>query len=180
MRINMKNKVSLAYIKLIIQNQLFDFQKLIMHEMEKKEMFRNEVSEWLDMDKYLEVLKVMETSYGTHALFNLGKRIGERIRVPAKINSLILAINHLDKILREYHQSDYLIRYRVLYVDYSTKEILVKASSPYPCYFERGIFYAFCKRFKPDEAKLLNVELSNNQPGKSEDKYISYYKIIWL
>ncbi len=136
-------------------------------------------NKWFNLQNYLEVLKEVSTRYGANTLFNVGVAIGDGVPIPlgTPLESVLAA---WDAAYRSHHRGGYLGDIRLLSFDYQAKKAVVTCHDPYPCHFERGIATAFARKFKPEDAGFVDVELDKSKPSRLDGADSSCYVITWL
>jgi hypothetical protein len=65
--------------------------------------------------------------------------------------------------------------------DYNQKLRLasMECKNPYPSDFDKGIIATMCRKFKPGDALVVNVELDKNEPSRINGADQCTYKISW-
>ncbi len=136
-------------------------------------------NKWFNLQNYLDVLKEISTRYGASTLFNVGVAIGEGAPSSSEI-TLESALSAWDALYRAHHRHAYRGYIKLLSFDYQAKQAVVEVKTPYPCHFERGIATALSRKFRPQDAGFIDVQLDKSKPSRLDGADSSFYVIFWL
>lgn len=139
-----------------------------------------QTSGWFAQQNFLNSYKEVGKNLGPHMLFNIGKSLFESLSFPDEIVLLEDALRSLDDILQQNHREGQNGYYRLLNFDRRKKEASIECKNPYPCYLDRGILTGLSRKFKPQDATLINVQLDTNQPHRLIGAESSIYSILWV
>ena len=139
-----------------------------------------QTSDWFAQQKFLNCYKEVGKNLGPHILFNMGKALFESLSFPDEVTHLEDALQNLDTITQQSHRQVQEGYYRLLSFDRHKKEAQVECKNPYPCYLDRGILTGLSRKFKPQDATLINVQLDTHQPDRLIGAESSTYSILWM
>ncbi|MDD4964850.1 MAG: hypothetical protein PHI11_13125 [Gallionella sp.] len=134
---------------------------------------------WFNLQNYLDVLKEVSTRYGANTLFNVGVAIGEGAPSSPE-TTLQSALAAWDALYRSHHHNAYLGYIKLLSFDNQAKKAVVEVKTPYPCHFERGLATALARKFKPQDAGFIDVQLDKSKPSRLDGADSSFYVIYWI
>ncbi|MDD4962652.1 MAG: hypothetical protein PHI11_01895 [Gallionella sp.] len=135
---------------------------------------------WHPQQGWLSTLKEVSVRYGSNTLFNVGISIGNDVPFPPEF-TLEAAYSAWEGAYRSHHRNGYLMGYiKLLSFDYQAKKAVIECKNPYPCHFERGIATAFARKFKPQDAGFIDVQLDKNKKSRLDGADSSFYVITWL
>ncbi|MDD4962653.1 MAG: hypothetical protein PHI11_01900 [Gallionella sp.] len=134
---------------------------------------------WFNLQNYLDVFKEISMRYGPNTLFNVGLAVGDSIPFPPEA-TLEAVLTGWDSGYRSHHRNATLGYIKLLSFDYQAKKAVVEVKTSYPCHFARGMTMGFARRFKPQDAGFIDVELDKSKPSHLDGADSSFFVITWL
>lgn len=135
---------------------------------------------WHHQQGWLNALKEVSVRYGPSTLFNVGFSIGNDVPFPPEF-TLEAAYSAWEDAYRSHHRKGYLMGYiKLLSFDYQAKKAVVECKNAYSSHFERGIATAFARKFKPQDAGFIDVQLDTSKPSRLDGADSCFYVITWL
>ncbi|MDD4962655.1 MAG: hypothetical protein PHI11_01910 [Gallionella sp.] len=135
---------------------------------------------WFKVQGLLDVLKEISTNYGPNTLFHIGVTVFERFALPPHITDLESALKLIAVAYREHHRNGRIGYVELRSFDVQAKKAVIEYCNPYPCHFERGIVTACARKYKPQDAHFIDVQLDKDKPSRLDGADSSFYVITWF
>lgn len=129
--------------------------------------------EWYNLQKWLNVLKLVYAKYGAFTLLTLGKSVCEDFPEGETID-LETAFTLLDSGYKCNHRNGDIGWLELIEFNQETRTALLKSYSPYPPEFGKGVILGIMRKFKPDKGAVPDITIENTEIPVS---YI--YRISW-
>lgn len=133
---------------------------------------------WVNLDKWINSLKVIEKSFGPNTLFMIGKKVPEIIQFPkldfeSAMNSINMSYlgthKNLDKTINYYK-----------FTRKGDKAATVICTNPYPSDFDRGLISGLSRKFPPTNAKgIVDVQLDETKPSRKTGGTSCTFNLTW-
>ncbi len=129
--------------------------------------------QWYNLQKWLNVLKLVYTKYGAFTLLTLGKSVSEDFPEGGTID-LKTALSLMDAGYRFNHRNGDIGGLELTEFDTEMRTAVLKSHSPYPPEFGKGVILGIMRKFKPDKGAVPDIIVEDT------DIPLSYtYRISW-
>ncbi|WP_207423113.1 hypothetical protein [Desertivirga brevis] len=127
--------------------------------------------QWYSFQTWLNALAEAAETYGPNTIFTLGKGIADSIENISSFQDLIAAQSAGFQMV--HHKGD-AGSSELLAIDQERRTATMKARSPYPPDYYRGIIIASLRKFKPCMGAVPKVNVES-----TDDPSINIYHITW-
>ncbi|WP_027002650.1 hypothetical protein [Hugenholtzia roseola] len=134
---------------------------------------------WYPQAAWLSAFHRIGEKFGSNTLFAIGKAIPESAIFPKEINDLESALHSIGIAYQMNHRNGEIGYYKLAAYNADLKIAIMECKNPYPSEFDRGIITSMARRFKPEGAFLMKVELDPNLPSRLHGAESCTYRISW-
>ncbi|NJL12855.1 MAG: hypothetical protein HC913_07560 [Microscillaceae bacterium] len=135
--------------------------------------------QWYSQESWLNAFKEIGEKYGANTLFAIGKAIPDNAQFPPDIDNLEKALSSIDIAYHMNHQGGEIGYYHLIDFQSEYRFAKMECKNPYPSNFDKGIITAIARKFKPDTAIVVQVELDENYPSRLNGSESCTYKVSW-
>lgn len=129
--------------------------------------------QWYNLQKWLNVLKLVYTKYGAFTLLTLGKSVSEDFPEGGTID-LKTALSLMDAGYRFNHRNGDVGGLELTGFDKEKRTAVFNSHSPYPPEFGKGVILGIMRKFKPDKGAVPEIIIENTETPLSYTYHISW------
>jgi len=134
---------------------------------------------WYSQQTWLDTFRDIGEQFGPNTLFAIGKAIPENAIFPPNIIDLQGALAVIDVAYHMNHTEGEIGYYKLLEFNQGLRMAIMECKNPYPSDFDRGIITTMARKFKPDDAIVVKVELDANKPSRLNGAESCHYIVTW-
>lgn len=134
---------------------------------------------WYPMQTYLDFFRDLAAPDTINAMFDLvsiGQKIPETILLPPDIQTIHDIMSMYDQAYQMNHRGGKAGNWH--YTRLGDREIKMVAEKPYPDDFDYGAMFSFCRKYKPEDARLT-VRIDESQPVRKLGGATTTFMIKW-
>jgi len=162
-----------------IVSAMAGFEAIAQQLFRKNGIVDVEPGKWYSQQNWLNVFRDIKDKLGDKSLLVIGKAIQENANFPSEIDNLEKALNSINVAYHMNHRGGEIGYYRLISYDSNAQAAIMECKNPYPSHFDRGIITAMARKFKPETALTINVELDTNSPTRLKGADSCTYIIDW-
>lgn len=154
-------------------------QNEMLQILEESGIVAPKQGQWYSQKSWLDAFKKIAEKYGQNTLFSIGKAIPENAQFPPGLDTLEKALSSIDIAYHMNHRGGEIGNYKLISYTAEKQEAIMECKNPYPSEFDRGIITTIARKFKPQEAAAVFVQLSTNHPTRNSGAESCHYILTW-
>ena len=136
-----------------------------------------QLANWYPQQAWLDSFRAIATKVGPTVLFSIGKAIPDHALWPPRITDLDNALPSIDIAYHMNHRGGDIGIY--VYERTGPRTARMVCRNPYPCEFDRGIVTSVARRFKPQDAAVVDVTHDMTGPCRNNGDDSCRYVVTW-
>ena len=160
-------------------NAVASYKETMQNILDKHGLQNIAIGGWYSQTAWLNAFREIGEYFGPNTLFAIGKAIPENAIFPPDIIDLKDALNAIDIAYHMNHTAGEIGYYKVLEYHEGIRTAVMECKNPYPSDFDRGIITAMARKFKPEDAIIVKVELDANKPSRLNGAESCHYLVTW-
>ncbi|NOZ48210.1 MAG: hypothetical protein GXO79_15755 [Chlorobi bacterium] len=164
---------------LSVVHAMAGFETIALQLFKKQGLVDIAPGKWYSQQSWLNVFKEIKDKLGDKTLLVIGKAIPENANFPTKIDTLEKALKSINIAYHMNHRGGEIGYYKLIFYSEKDKKAIMECKNPYPSHFDRGIITSMARKFKPNSAITINVELDTNKPSRLKGDDSCTYIIDW-
>jgi len=134
---------------------------------------------WFNQQAWLDTFKEIGSKFGSNTLIEIGKNIPNAADFPSEIKNLETALKSIDVAYHMNHRKGDIGFYKLISFELSAKKAIMECKNPYPCFFDKGIIISMSRKFIPNGATQIDVNLDKTKKSRIDGADSSTYIISW-
>jgi len=164
---------------LSIVNAMAGFEAIALQLFKKNGIVDVEPGKWYSQQNWLDVFKDIKEKLGDKTLLVIGKAIPENAIFPAEIDNLEKALDSINEAYHMNHRGGEIGYYKLVKYDIKEKIAIMECKNPYPSHFDRGIITTMSRKFKPEDAITISINLDAEKPTRLKGDESCTFIINW-
>ena len=144
----------------------------------KKHGINPEPGKWYSQQAWLDAFKEIASDIGNHTVFMIGKTIPEKAKFPP-IDNIETALKVIDQAYKMNNKGGDVGEYTLKNFDEINKTAVMVCRTPYPSEFDRGLFTAIVRKFRPAGSLKADVTLDTSKETRSKGADSCTFNIAW-
>ncbi len=136
---------------------------------------------WYPLNSYLSALKEIHENLSDQVLYIAGKRLAEDTKLSGEMDHLEYFVKHLDEYYHANHRGDVgHFSCKDLGEQNGFRRFEITSTTPYGCFFEKGLIEGFAEHFKKDVARDVILKSAEDQPCRTKGGDSCTYIVEWM